>query len=210
MIYFSGNKSCSSRRLKREKKNLLNHKGSYKFVITEVHIRMTITLHKKETSRFISSLHKIGWRFPHRSIIQIQGKRESSHWCNYFTCYHYNLFKLFFLASIFFLSALTLGNPTFSLFFITGASEEVAEPLIPVSVTVLEAAFVDWSWLPLTTVLVVGANGDGNGTAAPVAPFFCSVLRTEVLVWPTFKAVVDSEIAPFLNFGFGFIAWQSV
>ena len=124
---------------------------------------------------------------------------------NYFILWFYNLFRLFFLASIFFLSARTIVKPSF--LRAVPAIPTRAVPLTPVSVV---GAVDCCSWLLLPFVAVVDrASGDGNDNAAPLAAFFWSTLRTEVLDWSTFNAVVDSQIAPDLNLGFGF-AWIPV
>lgn len=89
------------------------------------------------------------------------------------------------------------------------AAAATVDPLTPVSVAGAMAACCSFPF-PLVDV-VEGANGDGhgNGNAAPGVVLFWSALRTEVLVWSTFRAVVDSEIAPDLNLGFG-LAWIPV
>lgn len=59
-----------------------------------------------------------------------------------------------------------------------------------------------WSW-PLVVVVTLLMSATEEGTAEAVAP------GVSLLVWPTFRAVVDSEIAPVLNLGFG-LAWIPV
>ena len=120
---------------------------------------------------------------------------------------YYNLFKLFFLASIFFLSAWAFAKPTSFFWVLATAAAAAVDPLTPVSVVGAMAACCS---CPFPRVEIVeGASGDGNGNAALGAVLFWSALRTEVLVWSTFSAVVDSEIAPDLNLGFG-LAWIPV
>lgn len=89
------------------------------------------------------------------------------------------------------------------------AAAATVDPLTPVSVAGAMTACCSFPF-PLVDV-VEGANGDGhgNGNATPGVVLFWSALRTEVLVWSTFRAVVDSEIAPDLNLGFG-LAWIPV
>ncbi|KAJ0558250.1 hypothetical protein HanIR_Chr07g0334221 [Helianthus annuus] len=50
-----------------------------------------------------------------------------------------------------------------------------------------------------------GAKGVGC-TTAPETAVFVSTMQTEVFVCSTLSAAVDSDIAPDLNFGFGFRA----
>lgn len=125
----------------------------------------------------------------------------------------HNLFRLFFLASIFFFSAWAFVNPPSFFSVVVVATVDAAEPPTPVSTA---AATTDgWSWpLPLA-VTVKGTSmdgdgdGDGSGKAAPGPMIFWSALSADVLDWSTFSAVVDSEIAPVLNLGFG-LAWIPV
>lgn len=121
----------------------------------------------------------------------------------------YNLFRLFFLASIFFLSATTFVVPSFlrAVAVVPPAIPTTAVPLTPVSVV----GTIDCcSWLlPPFPDVVERTSGDSNGSAAPLAAFFWSTLTAEVLDWSTFNAVVDSQIAPDLNLGFG-LAWIPV
>lgn len=90
--------------------------------------------------------------------------------------------------------------------FFTGIAVGVAAvdpPPIPVSGAVTVAAGGGRSWLfPLVAVVAVSGDGDVNGNAA-------AATGGAELVWSTFRAVVDSEIAPDLNFGFG-LAWIPV
>ena len=60
---------------------------------------------------------------------------------------------------------------------------------------------------PLTAVLEFAVGHADDSTAADV--FLRSVLSADAFVGSTFSAVVDSEMAPDLNFGFGF-AWIPV
>lgn len=57
-----------------------------------------------------------------------------------------------------------------------------------------------WSWALVAVTLLMSVIEEGIAVAAP---------GVSLLVWPTFRAVVDSEIAPVLNFGFG-LAWIPV
>ena len=109
--------------------------------------------------------------------------------------HHHSLLKLFFLASTFFLSACTLAKPA-SLFCVvvtTLAEPAAAKELLATSC---------WSWpLVVVVTLLMSATEEGIAEAAPGVSL--------LLVWPTFRAVVDSEIAPVLNLGFG-LAWIPV
>lgn len=100
----------------------------------------------------------------------------------------YNLFKLFFLACIFFLSVGAFDSPSF--FCANGA---VIDPPTPISV--VEVMTAGWS-CPFSSF---GANGD----VEPGTALFWSALLTEEFVWSTFRILVDSEITPVLNFSFG-------
>jgi len=119
---------------------------------------------------------------------------------------HHNLFKLFFLASSFFLSAWALAVPM-SLFCGAWAAETTAAAEETLADDSVRTPTTAWSWLvPLAPVV---EGNDSGGKAAPDGMVLLSALSTEVFVWSTFRAVVDSVIAPLLNFGFGF-AWIPV
>ena len=79
------------------------------------------------------------------------------------------------------------------------------DPPTPVSVRAAAAACS--APFPLAAIVEVAIGANGN--AALGAVLFWSALSTEAFVWSTFSAVVDSEMAPVLNLGFGF-AWIPV
>lgn len=154
---------------------------------------------------------------PHPPLQQYTTTNKSPNWVmansTIFPLKLHNLFRLFFLASNFFFSARALVNPPSFFSVVVIATVDAADPPTPVSTA---AATTDgWSWpLPLA-VTVKGTSmdgdgdGDGSGKAAPGPMIFWSALSADVLDWSTFSAVVDSEIAPVLNLGFG-LAWIPV
>lgn len=105
------------------------------------------------------------------------------------------------------MSACAFANPLSLLWGIANAAGAVDTPPPPISV----GAPIAGCSVPFALADVVeGANGDGCGKAAlGAALFWSALLCAEGLLWSTFSAVVDSEIAPVLNLGFGF-AWIPV
>ncbi|CAI9782904.1 unnamed protein product [Fraxinus pennsylvanica] len=89
--------------------------------------------------------------------------------------------------------AKTFAGPTSFLCVIEGDFN----PLIPVSVDEIYAVGRSSSFPSF------GANGDGNWCVSTNTAFFWLMLLTEVFVWSTFKAVVDSEVPHVLNFDLG-------
>lgn len=79
------------------------------------------------------------------------------------------------------------------------------EPLTLVSLKTVGGC----SWLLPLIATAEFAEVDCNGNEAPREAFFSSVVRTEGLLWSTFKAVVDSDIAPVLGLAFA-LAWIPV
>ena len=106
-------------------------------------------------------------------------------------CFAYNRFKLFFLASTFFLStgAFAARCPS----FLGNAAD------VPTAGSAGE--FWSCEFEPGTLVAAVAHNAVGADAALP---------HRFVLDWSTFTAVVDSEIVPLLGLLLGFRAWMLV
>lgn len=108
----------------------------------------------------------------------------------------YSLFKLFFLASIFFLSARDLGDAA-TLFWTAEAATTTSEDVTATALATLSSQVFGPE--PLDAAEAPSGAG-GNATLLLATSFF----------WSTFDAAVHSEITPDLDLGLGLRAWIPV